>query len=166
MRAIAFDLDANSLASLREALPGWEIERVDGATPAWLAEDWNPGAVDLLVISSQDEAARTLGLCRFLASGWNLSRESRTEQAAGPHRQNQPRRSDVPLLVLVPSEQERLVRAALEAGADSCLILPFQAKEIGTMLARVQRANQPGRHTLNLDPAQHEDHWRDDGGQG
>jgi hypothetical protein len=30
----------------------------------------------------------------------------------------------------------------------------------------VRQGNQPGRHTLNLDPAQREDHWRDDGGQG
>src|SRR5437588_10656130 len=31
-RAVAFDLDAASLSSLREALPAWEIEVVSGAT--------------------------------------------------------------------------------------------------------------------------------------
>jgi hypothetical protein len=34
------------------------------------------------------------------------------------------------------------------------------------MLARAHAGNQPGRHTLNLDQAQREDRWRDDGGQG
>jgi hypothetical protein len=66
----------------------------------------------------------------------------------------------------VPSGQESLVRAALEAGADSCLVLPVDAKEVASMLARRRQGTQPGRHTLNLDQAQREDRWRDDGGQG
>jgi hypothetical protein len=37
---------------------------------------------------------------------------------------------------------------------------------VAGMLARVRQGNQPGRHTLSLDPAQIEDRWRDDGGQG
>jgi hypothetical protein len=34
------------------------------------------------------------------------------------------------------------------------------------MVSRVRAGNRPGRHTLNLDRARHEDRWRDDGGQG
>src|SRR4051812_14173040 len=34
LRAVAFDVDAASLISLREALPEWEIEVVNGATAA------------------------------------------------------------------------------------------------------------------------------------
>jgi hypothetical protein len=34
------------------------------------------------------------------------------------------------------------------------------------MLAHAQAGNQPGRHTLNLEQAQREDEWQDDGGQG
>jgi DNA-binding response OmpR family regulator len=86
-----------------------------------------------------------------------------------PHRsrQSRVRRSDAPLLVLVPPGQGRLaVRAALEAGADSCLVLPVHAKEVASMLARAWQGNRPGRHTLDLDRAQREDRWRDDGGQG
>jgi hypothetical protein len=58
------------------------------------------------------------------------------------------------------------VWAALEAGADSCLVLPVHAKGMASVLARGRRGNQPGRHTLDLDRAQSEDRWRDDGGQG
>ena len=80
--------------------------------------------------------------------------------------ENAARRRNAPLLVLVPVGQESLVRAALEAGADSCLVLPVHAKEVASMLARLQQGNRPGRHTLNLERAQTEDPWRDDGGQG
>jgi hypothetical protein len=68
--------------------------------------------------------------------------------------------------VLVPSGQGPLVRAALEAGAHSCLLLPIYAKEVASMLVHARAGNQPGRHTLNLEGAQCEDRWRDDGGQG
>jgi len=50
-RAVAVDLDAASLLSLREAFPDWVIEAVSGATAASLSQDWNPGAADLLVLS-------------------------------------------------------------------------------------------------------------------
>ncbi len=79
---------------------------------------------------------------------------------------NPTRRIDAPLLVLVYPGQEALVRAALEAGAHSCLILPICAKEVASMLAHARAGNQPGRHTLNLEGAQREDRWRDTGGQG
>lgn len=47
MKAIAFDMDAASLSRLKEALPGWQIDDVYGATVASLPCYWNPGAVDL-----------------------------------------------------------------------------------------------------------------------
>jgi DNA-binding NarL/FixJ family response regulator len=169
-KAIAFDLDPASLLSLREALPGWEIEVVAGATAASLTHDWNHAAAQLLIVGSREPAAETLGLCRFLVSGDGFSTDAREGGAAtsGRHgnRQNQARRADAPLLVLVPPGQEPLVRAVLEAGADSCLVLPVHAKEVAGMLARGRQGNQPGRHTLDLDLAQGEDRWRDDGGQG
>jgi DNA-binding response OmpR family regulator len=75
-------------------------------------------------------------------------------------------RALTPLLVLVPPAREALVRAALEARANSCLSLPVHPKELVAMVARARGGNRPGRQTLNLDRAQHEDRWRDDGGQG
>ena len=144
-KAIAFDVDPDSLASLRQAFPGWEVEAADGATVGSLDRDWDPGATDLLVVGGRDQVAEILGLCRGLRS-----------QAGRAH---------TPLLVLVPPAREALVRAALAAGADGCLILPVHAKELVTMFARVRAGNRPGRHTLNLDRAQSEDRWRDDGGE-
>ncbi len=169
-RAIAFDLDPASLLSLRGALPGWEVEVFIGATAASLSPDWDRGAAGLLVVKAREPVAETLGLCRFLVSG-GVSAAGSGEavvETSGRHgnRQDQPRRAEAPLLVLVPPGQEPLVRAALEAGADSCLVLPVHAKEVASMLARARRGNQPGRHTLDLDRAQAEDRWRDDGGQG
>jgi DNA-binding NarL/FixJ family response regulator len=170
LRAVAFDLDAASLINLQEALPGWEIEILNGATAASLTHDWNPGEADLLVVKASEEVEETLGLCRFLVRCGVFSTDFREEVAepSGPHtsRQNRAWRPDAPLLVLVPSGQESLVRAALEAGASSCLVLPVLAKVVASTWARLQQGNQPGRHTINLDRAQAEDRWRDDGGQG
>jgi DNA-binding NarL/FixJ family response regulator len=146
LRAVAFDLDAASLISLREAFPEWEIELVNGATTGSLTQDWDPGLADLLVVGAGDHMEQTLGLCRGFRS--------------------QAGRAFTPLLVLVPPAEEGYVRAALHAGANGCLVLPVHAKEVASMLSRVHEGNQPGRHTLNLDPAQREDRWRDDGGQG
>jgi AmiR/NasT family two-component response regulator len=75
-------------------------------------------------------------------------------------------REVTPLLVLVRPEEPDLVTALLEAGANSCLVLPIHYKDMASMLARAHAGNQPGRQTLNLDRAQIEDSWRDDGGQG
>jgi DNA-binding NarL/FixJ family response regulator len=170
LRAVAFDVDTASLISLREALPEWEIEVVNGATAASLTLARNPGAADLLVVMAREEVAETLGLCRFLVCCGVLSTGSREEvaEASGLHRsrQNQAQREDAPLLVLVPRGHEPLVRAALEAGAHSCLVQPIHPKEVVSVLAHARAGNQPGRHTLNLDQAQIEDRWRDDGGQG
>lgn len=170
LRAVAFDLDAASLISLREAFPGCEIELLNGATAASLTCDWDPGTVDLLVVQAREEAAETLGLCRFLVSCGVLATDSEDEVAETLrlHRsgQDEARHVDAPLLVLVRPERGSVVRAALKAGAHSCLLLPIYAKEVAGMLARARQGNQPGRHTLNLDRAQRDDRWRDDGGQG
>src|SRR5947209_3454582 len=74
-RAIAFDVDKASFASLQEALPGWQLDVVAGATVASLPCDWNPGAVDLLVVGSRENVTETLGLCRFLAVSALYSRD-------------------------------------------------------------------------------------------
>jgi DNA-binding NarL/FixJ family response regulator len=107
---------------------------------------------------------------RFLASCSSYSTDSREEVAETSELlrsfQNQAPRADAPLLVLVPPGQEFLVRALLEAGAHSCLMLPIHAKDVASMVVHARAGNQPGRHTLNLEGAQSDDRWRDDGGQG
>jgi DNA-binding response OmpR family regulator len=144
-KAMVFDLDEESLTSLREAFPNWEIKPVAGATTESLAQNWSPGAAELLVVAFNGQTAGTLGLCRGLRS------------QAGQTR--------TPLLVLVPPAQDALVKAVLEAGADSCLVLPVHAKDLVSMLSHTRQGNQPGRHTLSLDQAQRADQWRDEGGE-
>lgn len=160
-KAIAFDVDLASLASLRLALPGWEIEMIRGATPASLVYPWAPGKVGLLVVGVRN-VSDSLGLCRFLAYCIASSRDSRPQAAQTPASA----RLDASLLVLMPADQRDFVTAMLTAGAHSCLMLPIHAKDVATMLVRAQQGNQPGRHTLNLERAQKEDPWRDNGGQG
>jgi DNA-binding response OmpR family regulator len=145
-KVIALDVDPASLESLRQAFPGWHVEAVNGATPESLDRDWDPGDASLLVVGARTDVTQTLGLCRGLRS--------------------QAGRAQTPLLVLVQPGREPLVRAALDAGADSCLVLPVHAKELVTMLSRALAGNQPGRHTLGLDQPQSDDKWRDDGGEG
>jgi hypothetical protein len=169
-KAIAFDLDRASMASLREALPDWEIEMVKGATPASLTPDWDPGTVDLLVVSAGAVVADTLALCQFLCECDVMSGYCGNDSEAilGPRGslQTHAQRAHAPLLVLVAPGQEGLVRKALEAGAHSCLVLPINAKDVASMLVRARTGNKPGRHTLNLEGAQRKDRWRDDGGEG
>lgn len=169
-RALAFDLDAASLNSLREALPEWRIDVVRGATAASLTPDWYPGAADLLVVQAREELAETLGLCRFLAFCGVFSTDSREEPAEplGLHRSqpNHAARPDAPLLVLVSPGQNSIVTALLGTGATHCLVLPIHAKDVASLLAHPRNGDQPGRHTLNLQNAQREDQWRDNGGQG
>jgi DNA-binding NarL/FixJ family response regulator len=175
-KTIAFDLDPDSLSSLREALPDAAIDEVNGATATALMQDWNPGTVDLLVLAATRETAETLELCRFLVSCGVLGRaapvvtdsQEALPKTLGLHRSrpNAARQPHAPLLVLVPAERKVLVPDLLKAGADSCLLLPANAKEMASMLVRAQVGNQPGRHTLDLERAQTEDRWRDDGGQG
>jgi len=167
-RAVAFDVDAASLASLREALPGWEIVTVNGASASSLSRDWDPAAADLLVVGVTDDATVTLALCRFMAFCPAYSRDALPgiADAVEPREMLERLRVNAPVLVLVPPGRDALVAGALEAGAHNCLVLPIVPKEVTAVLARVQRGNQPGRHTLNLDQAQVEDRWRDTGGEG
>jgi DNA-binding response OmpR family regulator len=145
LKAIAFDVHPESLDSLREALPEWDIEVTNGASTGSFVSDGSLEAVDLLVVGARDQAGETLGLCRTLRS--------------------QAGRAQTPLVVLVRPAQEALVRAALAAGANSCLVMPVHPKELASMVSRVRAGNQPGRHTLHLDRAQREDQWRDHGGE-
>ncbi len=170
LTVLAFDVDPASLASLRKGLPGWKVEELNGATATSLAGDWDPGAADLFVVGFRGNGTDTLGLCRFLAFCAGYSKESRqkTEEALlmSPTGQNQGKGADASVLVLVPPGQENFIEAALTAGAHSCLMLPIHAQDVASMLVHAQTGNQPGRHTLNLEQAQNEDRWRDDGGQG
>src|SRR5947208_1446123 len=109
-KAVAFDVDPESLASLRQAFPGWEVEAVDGASTSSLEQSWDPGPADLLVVGARDRPAETLGLCRGLRS--------------------QAGRALTPLLVLVRPTQQALVRAALDAGAHGCLVVPAHANDL------------------------------------
>ncbi|HJT76792.1 MAG TPA: hypothetical protein VJ739_06280 [Gemmataceae bacterium] len=167
-RAVAFDVEPASLASLTKALPGWEIDTINCATPASLAPGWDPGAADLLILGARDNALETLDLCRFLSGCTRDSTGAREELAEtlGSSQNHPASRAGAPLLVLVLPGQGALVEAALEAGARSCLVLPIHRKEVASLLTHARAGNQPGRHTLNLDQAQIEDRWRDDGGQG
>jgi len=175
-KAIAFDVDRASLISLRKALPDCVIDVVTGATAASLTRDWNPGTVDLVVVKAGKELAQTLELCRFLVSCGVLGRDApvvtdsqeETPKTLGLHRRrpNVARRPHSPLLVLVPPSRKSIVADVLKAGAHSCLMLPINAKDVTSMLVHAQAGNQPGRHTLDLERAQTEDRWRDEGGQG
>lgn len=143
-KVLTFELDRESILSLREAFPAWDIEPANKAATAPFGRDWNPEKVELLVLGPRPALA-TLGLCRKLRS-----------QAGRAH---------TPLFVLVTPAQETLISDALAAGADSCLVLPVHAKELVSAFARVGAGNRPGQHTLNLEQAQRADAWRDHGGE-
>jgi hypothetical protein len=164
-KAIAFDVDLPSLASLREALPGWKIEVLDGATVASLACVWDPGVVDLLVVGFRAGGAETLELCRFLASQ-KAPRGAKEPGVLAESLHHHARRTAASLLVLVPPGQETFIEAVLTAGAHSCLVQPIHAQDVARMLVHARAGNQPGRHTLNLERAQVEDAWQDEGGEG
>jgi peptidylprolyl isomerase len=167
-RVIAFDLDADSLVSLHDALPEWEIESVNGATPASLSGHWDPSVADLLIVGTRDNASETLGLCRLLSFCTSYSSEAQGEgqETLTPEQSLQKIAVwNAPVVVLVPAGQETLVGAALEAGARGCLMLPFHAKELTSLVARARASNRPGLHTRRLDQAQNEDPWQEDGGE-
>jgi DNA-binding response OmpR family regulator len=145
-RAIVFDVDQETLVSLRQAFSEWQVEVSDRATIDLLIGGHSLGVVDLLVLGVGTNVVQSLALCRVL--------------------RKQPDSAHTPILVLVAPGEESLVRSALEAGATSCLVLPVHAKELASMVTRAGEGNQPGRHTLNLHRAQEHDNWRDDGGQG
>ena len=167
-KAMAYDVDPTTLASLRAGLEGWEIEVTDSAAMGF-PNGPRPKRADLFVVQAGRNDQATITLCRFLigagafipagaahANSWESAEERR--QTMSP--------DEVLLIVLVPADRSTLVRAVLKAGASGCLVLPLQAEDVTGLLARARRGNQPGRHTLNLDKAQTEDRWRDDGGQG
>jgi hypothetical protein len=145
-KAIAFDVDAASMLSLREDFPEWEIEDVHGATADSLTDDADPGPAGLLVLGARKDVTETVGLCLALRS--------------------QAGRADTPLVVLLPPAQLASIRILLGVGANGCRVLPVRPGEVARMLATARRGNRPGQHTLNVDRPQHEDRWRDDGGQG
>lgn len=145
LTVLAFDVDADSLHTLRQTYPEWQINVIRGATAASLTRDWNLGSADLLLVGAEGAEVATVGLCRRLRS--------------------QSGRSLTPLMLLVEPQQEELVRAALEAGVHGCLVRPIHPKQIANLLSRTQDSNQPGRHTLDLTRAQREDVWRDEGGE-
>jgi hypothetical protein len=153
LKAVAFDLDAASLTSLREALPEWEIEELKGATANSLTHDWSRREADLLVLKAREDMAETLKMCRFLVYddvySTNNRKDERKISGVPGSRQNQARQANAPVLVLVPPGQDSVVRAALEAGATRCLVLPANAKDMASMLPRGQHGNQQGRHTLS-----------------
>lgn len=159
-RAFAFDLDADSLASLHEAFPGWQIEAIHGASAASLAHDWDPASADLLIVGIRAQRADALGLCRFLAFCTSIPARPRR------HASLSRRRGNAPLLVLVPAGQETLVGAALEAGAHSCLVLPVTPADIARMAIHALAGGPPCQPRLSAPWDSGEDLWRDDGGEG
>lgn len=169
-KALVFDVDPESMGSIAEALPGWKIDAVYGATIGSLPSDWDPGTVDLFIVGPREDVSETLGLCRFLSYCRPFSREFHRDGVDSLGLRGGPasplRRPDATLLVLVPPARADLVSAALRAGAHSCLVLPINAKDVASVLVRARAGNRPGRHTLNLEHAQRVDRWRDDGGQG
>jgi DNA-binding NarL/FixJ family response regulator len=144
-KVIAFDVDPDSLANLRQAFPNWDVESVKGATADSLEREWSPAEAALLVVGVRDRTVETLALCRGLRS--------------------QAGRARTPLLVLVSSAHGDLIRAALEVGAHSCLVSPVYPQDLVEVVARAQEGNRPGRHTPGLERAQESDRWRDDGGE-
>jgi DNA-binding NarL/FixJ family response regulator len=115
---ITIDLDPESICSLHQAFPTWTIETHYSENVN--SPDIPPpfGVANLLVLGIPEKQNDTAERCRQL------------------RRQVEP--ADTPILVLIQPGREALVRRVLEAGADSCLILP-----------RAQEA----------------DDWRDEGGE-
>src|SRR5271155_4487793 len=94
--ALVFDVDTESLTTIRQAFPSWQLEVFDEQAALSLTRKRDLEAVALLVVGSQEgQVSETLGLCRVL------------RRQAG--------REQTPLLVLVPPSRQGLVRAALEA---------------------------------------------------
>jgi hypothetical protein len=162
--AVAFDLGAGALANLREALPGWEISVINGASADSLRHDRALGAADLFLVGIDEHRPDALGLCRLLArrsaevEGHRQGIAEALGTAGGAVRQQGP-----PLVVLLAPEQGALVAAALDAGARNCLVLPVSTKD----LAAVARP-RPGSRPAPSPPraAQAEDLWREVGGEG
>src|ERR1700693_3567756 len=59
-KAVAFGMDAESLANLRQVLPGWRIDCLHGATVGSMPHDWDPGEPDLFVVSLRENVTEVL----------------------------------------------------------------------------------------------------------
>lgn len=164
-KAIAYDVDATSLLSLRQARPGWQIQALNRATPAFVAGTWRRGAADLLVVGAHGDDTATLRVCRLLTAHPGSWEGLRREPRSGPKQDGWPCDRAAPLLVLVSAGEETPVGAALEAGAHSCLVRPIHPQDVVRMLAHARAGTQSGRHTLGLEGVQGADAWRDDGGE-
>jgi hypothetical protein len=168
-RAFAFDVDAASLSSLREALPAWELEAVNGATAASLPRDWGPGVAGLLVVGLRANVAESMGLCRFLAHRNSYACDpwqETVEPGEPPGGGGGGGRAGALLVVLTPSGQEWLTEEALGAGTHRCLSLPLQAGQVTHLLSRPRADGDRGRRSPSPAGARAEDPWRDDGGEG
>jgi hypothetical protein len=136
-RAFAFDVDAASLGSLREALPGWEFEAVNGATAASLGCDWGTQLVGLLVVGLREKVAGSLGPCRFLAHRVSSAGYPRPGKAGAGKGRPGPL-----LIVLTPSGQESLLEG-LEC-SHRCLGLPLQPTEVARLLGHATAGDGTG----------------------
>ena len=125
------------MVSLGEALPDSTFEVVNGATAASLTRDWDPGTVSTFSSSkAAQRSGRNVGAVPF--PGFVRCSLQETPRML-PTPKTRCRRHNggcteadstavaagrtLPLLVLVPSRQKRIVPEVLKAGAHSCLIL-------------------------------------------
>jgi hypothetical protein len=148
-------MDAETLADLRQALPGWRIDCFHGTTVGSMPHDWHPGEADLFVVCLRENVTEVLGLCRFLAH-WpscesDLAEDlPETRRLEGKHEEASCG-ADVPLLVLVSSVPDTLVGAALEVGARACLRLPISISEVVDFLNRAPGDDSSSRHSPDRD---------------
>jgi hypothetical protein len=157
----AFDVDAANLACLEEALPGWEIRVFNGMTAASLRRRWDLDGASLLIVAIRGDGRESLELCRVLAPGRPLVAQGLRKGLAD----STPAKKAM-LFVLLPPEQEDLVWAMQDAGADRCLFLPLDANEVTDILYAVRSRDPDAQFLRDRQKAQREDRWRDDGGPG
>jgi hypothetical protein len=162
---VTFDLDRESLSGLRKALPGNTITVVCGATAESLSRYWNPAVADFLIVNLQQDRAETASLCRFLNYCRSFAGEFRKPRHPAVPLERVPA-PVAPLLVLISVEQREFVADMLACGADSCLVLPMQGREVARMLIRARKGSHPGQHALDLDQCPGENPWQDTGGEG
>lgn len=145
-RAVAFDVDPESLERIGQAFPEWTIDIFPSTVSQFRASEPLDEVADLLVLGGHHSGTPSAGLCRVLRTRFGCA--------------------DTPLLVLVPPDTQSQVEAFLDAGANSCLILPIQVQELVDVFVRARAGNRPGHHTGKFDEAQQNDLWQDDGGEG
>lgn len=160
-KARVFDVDPESMNSIEEALPGWEIDILYGATVGSLPSNWDPGAVDLLIVGPRENVSESLGLVRFLSYCAPFSREFHRDGIGslglrrGPT--NPMRQPDALLLVLVPPAREDAIGAALRAGAHHCLVLPITAQDVARAVMPARVGHPPHRNAQHAYQAATED---------